>query len=420
MLDSHARQHHLNLADTTPTPPAQGPLRHGVSTTHLFAGGCGDLLGFEAAGYQPLFAANHAQAAIDTVAANFPSVTYRRCDINNLDFRDVPASRVLVGSPICKEVSPAGRISTASQHAPSSSGLTPARTGQWSRTRATAWDLIRAAEVHDYDVVCGENVPDFATRWNLFDAWLNVWDALGYNAQIASVDAAHISGPGNDAAPQHRHRILFAFTKKGLPQPDLRPRPQSLCLECGPVLGAQAWSRRFDKAGVRKVGIYGKQYRYICPNARCHRDVEPETRPIRDHIDLSRPGRRLREGRAGRKKFTPYEVETRRKVAVGLERFRGEPFLVILRNHCTVQSLDEPIGAITAEGNHHMLVKPASTLDDCEVQMISLRTKARAQRFPDSHSFQGTTAADLTRQVGNAVPVNAAYWLAQRVLPSLR
>jgi site-specific DNA-cytosine methylase len=33
--------------------------------------------------------------------------------------------------------------------------------------------------------------------------------------------------------------------------------------------------------------------------------------------------------------------------------------------------------------------------------------------------YQGNTAAELTRQVGNAVPVNAAYWLAQRVLPSL-
>ncbi|WP_406423540.1 hypothetical protein OH809_05180 [Streptomyces sp. NBC_00873] len=45
-----------------------------------------------------------------------------------------------------------------------------------------------------------------------------------------------------------------------------------------------------------------------------------------------------------------YAAETRRKVAIGLHRFGEEPFLVVLRNHCTVQSLDEPIGAITAEG----------------------------------------------------------------------
>ncbi|MEJ8640193.1 DNA cytosine methyltransferase [Streptomyces sp. MS2.AVA.5] len=396
--------------------PRQPALQNVATTTHLFAGGCGDLLGFAAAGYEPVFAANHAQAAIDTVQANFPTVAYQRCDINNLDFRDIPRSRVLVGSPICKEVSPAGRNSTASQQTGGA-----ARTGQWSRTRATAWDLIRAAEVHDYDVVCGENVPDFATRWVPFEPWLNVWDALGYNIDIASVNAAHISGQGNEAAPQHRNRILFAFTKKGLPRLDLQPRPESMCRTCGPVQGVQVWAKRFEQTGARRVGVYGKQYRYACPNVRCDAVVEPVTRPIRDHIDLTLPGRRFRDGRANCRKFTPYRAETRRKVTIGLERFHGEPFIAILRNHCTVQSLDEPIGAITAEGNHHLLVKPSRrlTVDDCEDQMISLRAKARAQRFPDTHVFQGPTAADLTRQVGNAVPVNAASWLAARLQPSL-
>ncbi|MEV7304321.1 DNA cytosine methyltransferase [Streptomyces clavifer] len=394
----------------------------GVTSTHLFAGGCGDMVGFAGAGFDPQFAANHMAAAIDTVRRNFPAVRYERCDINNLDFRHIPRTRVLVGSPICKEVAPAGGNSTASQkpvtgQAPAADGRAPAPA--WSRTRATAWDLIRANEVHDYDMVCGENVPDFVTRWALFEAWANVWDAMGFNGQIVSVDAAHISGPGNTAAPQHRHRVLFVFTRKGLPLPDLQVRPDCLCVECGPVQGVQVWAKRFSEPGVRKAGTYDKQYRYACPNARCGRRVEPVTLAIGDHIDLTLPGRSFGAGRRDRKKFTPYAQETRRKVAIGLQRYPGRPFLVVLRNHCTVQSLDEPIGAITAEGNHHMLVKPGPTVDDCEVQMISLRTKARAQRFPDGHVFEGTTAADLTRQVGNAVPVNVAHWLAQRVLPSL-
>ncbi|MET7621958.1 DNA cytosine methyltransferase [Streptomyces sp. NPDC005408] len=246
-----------------------------------------------------------------------------------------------------------------------------------------------------------------------------MWDAMGYDGLIASFDAAHISDEDTETAPQHRNRIVFVFVKKGLPLPGLHPRPACLCPQCGPVEGVQAWAKRFDKSGARKVGIYGKQYKYLCPHARCHRTVEPATRPIRDHIDLTLPGRQFRDGRANCKKFTPYVPETRRKVAIGLERFGDEAFLVILRNHCTVQSLDEPIGAITAEGNHHMLVKPGRTIDDCEVQMISLKTKARAQQFPDTHAFQGTTASDLTRQVGNAVPVNVAYWLTQQPQPSL-
>ncbi|XXZ47551.1 DNA cytosine methyltransferase (plasmid) [Streptomyces cavourensis] len=146
---------------------------HGITTTHLFAGGCGDLRGFQEAGFAPQYAANHSAEAIGTVRMNFPGVRYNRCDINNLDFRRIPRTRVAVGSPICKETSPAGRNSTASQERDVEDGDAPAPA--WSRTRATAWDLLRAAEVHDYDVVCGENVPDFATRWRPFSAWTSVW-----------------------------------------------------------------------------------------------------------------------------------------------------------------------------------------------------------------------------------------------------
>jgi len=70
----------------------------------------------------------------------------------------------------------------------------------WSRTRATAWDLIRAHEVHDYDLVCGENIPDFATRWVPFEAWLNVWKAMRMVPHVVSFNAAHISGPSNESA----------------------------------------------------------------------------------------------------------------------------------------------------------------------------------------------------------------------------
>ncbi|MCQ1581209.1 DNA cytosine methyltransferase [Streptomyces parvus] len=424
LLLSHPAGHHEDgpgpldhdggLANVPHSPIAA----HGTSTTHLFAGGLGDLLGFLEAGFDPQYAANHDAAAISTLRMNFPGVRYSRCDINNLDFRSIPRTRVAVGSPICKEASPAGRNSTASQRYPQNTPDGGAPEPQWSRTRATAWDLLRAAEVHDYDVVCGENVVDFATRWKPFVAWIAVWDAMGYDGQLVSIDAAHISGPGNEAAPQHRHRVLFVFTKKGLPAPDLRVRPRCICPECGPVDGVQEWGKRF-RPGVLKVGTYGQQYRYRCPDGRCRRQVEPVTRSIREHIDLSEPGRLVGQGRPNRRNFKPYAEETRRKIAIGMERFGDEPFLAILRNHCTVQSLDEPIGAITAEGNHHMLVKPGRTINECEVKMISLRTKARAQRFPDQHRFGGSRAADLTRQVGNAVPVNVARWLGERIAPVL-
>jgi DNA (cytosine-5)-methyltransferase 1 len=386
----------------------------GLTSTHLFCGGGGDLRGFAEAGVLPWFAANHAAAAIATILANWPGIGWDCCDINTLDFRRMPKTRILVGSPICTEATPAGRNSTAGQDRPNGKG------GKgWALTRATAWDLLRAAEVHGYDVVVGENVFDFVTRWNLFEVWASAWDRLGYTMHLVSLNAAHIAGPGNLAAPQHRHRVLFVCVKKSLPQPDLTLRPDCICPNCGPVQGVQSWGQRFDRTGERRVGVYGKQYRYMCPNLRCQAAVEPVVRTIRDHIDLTEPGRLVRDGKPHFKKFTPYADETRRKIAVGLQRFGQEPFLVILRNHCTVQSLDEPIGAITAEGNHHMLVKPGPTVEDCEVKMISFRTKAAAQRFPQEHEFLGDTDADLTRQIGNAVPVNVGHWLASRIVVAL-
>jgi DNA (cytosine-5)-methyltransferase 1 len=108
-------------------------------------------------------------------------------------------------------------------------------------------------------------------------------------------------------------------------QTNLSIRPDSWCPHCGPVQGVQVWGKRFDKPGVRKVGTYGKQYRYACPTMRCHQIVEPVTRAIRDHIDLSLPGRRFAEGKPNRKKFTPYAAETRRKVGTGLRRLLTLP-----------------------------------------------------------------------------------------------
>lgn len=398
---------------------------NGPTSTHLFSGGCGDLRGYVDAGFTATFAANHDADAVSTVRANFADVRAKRCDINNLDFRNIPRTAILAASPICTEISPAGGNATPQQQGQfeeEADGDEDERAAEpeFARTRATAWDLIRADEVHDYDAVCGENVIDFATRWRLFDAWLNVWDALGKNVQVVAVNSAHVRGKDNESAPQIRNRVVFCFSKKGLPLPDLRIRPACICPECGPVGGVQRWGKRFDQAGVRKVGNYGarQQYQYVCPTPRCHVPVQPIVRSIREHVDWSARGRRLGDGRPHRKVFEAYGPATTRKIRIGLERFEGEPFIAILRNNCTVQSLDAPVSTI-ATGNHHLLVRPGARLEDCEVRQLTVRERARAQRFPDTHIFAGDAETSQKRQVGNAVPVNVAHWLGSRVRAAL-
>ncbi|MFJ2833611.1 DNA cytosine methyltransferase [Streptomyces sp. NPDC087263] len=391
------------------------------TTNHLFAGGGGDLEGFRAAGFRPVTGANHAQPAVDTIKQNFRGVRALCENIHTLNMRQLPYARVLVGSPICKESAPAGgnsapQLATLDDAVEEADDTVEqddikARPADWSQTRATAFDLVRAEECGRYDVVAGENVPGFATRWKLFDDWLRIFDTLGKTATLVSFDAAHLDGEGFNAPPQHRHRIAFILARKGLPRPDLRPRPRAVCAHCGDVRAMQQWAR----PRMRKTATYGEGYRYICPNRRCgHREVVPLTRPIGDVLDLSAPTRRFGDGKPG-KKFRPYAETTRHKVELGLRKYEGKPFLVILRNHSTVQSLDEAAPAFTAEGNHHMYVEPAGTsLAETRVRMFTNREKARGQGFPDSHTFAGTST-EINRQIGNAFPPTSARWLATRV-----
>ncbi|MFC4512283.1 DNA cytosine methyltransferase [Streptomyces ehimensis] len=398
-----------------------------IPTNHLFSGGCGDMVGFANAGFRPRFAANHDPAAVATARANFPGVRARQENIHSLDMRRLPEAQVLVGSPICFEASPSGGRATPKTQLSLDDAAGDGETNEnsdeedekatpaaWSLTRATAWDLLRAAEVavaarRPYDVIAGENVPGFA-RWPLFNAWLRAFNDLGYTPHLTSVNAAHLESGEFGNAPQHRHRLLFVFTRKGLPKLDLRPRPLSLCPHCGLVRGTQRW----ETESRRRVGTYGITYIYVCPNRRCgHLEVKPVLRPIRDSIDWSLPTRKVSAGKPG-KTFRAYADETVRKVGLGRARFDGEPFIAVLRNNCTTQSLDEPIGTVTAAGTHHMLVIPGESLGDCRVRMLSVRERARAQTFPDTHYFQGN-ATEQTRLVGNAVPPTVGSWLAQRI-----
>jgi hypothetical protein len=82
-----------------------------------------------------------------------------------------------------------------------------------------------------------QNCPRYALRWR---------------APVSAPCRAGVSSPYWEAAPQHRQRILFAFTKKGLPLPDLRIRPACWCPECGPVQGVQIWGKRFDNPRARR------------------------------------------------------------------------------------------------------------------------------------------------------------------------
>lgn len=286
-----------------------------VTFTDIFCGAGGSSIGLSAAGFELKLAANHWQMAIDTHSANFRDAEHLCADVNNYDMRRLPTTDILWASPICTEISPAGGRARSKRPAAGQLDLfdEPLPSAAFDRTRATAYDVIRATEVHRYAAVLVENVVEFATDWELFDWWLSGMLKLGYRHQIVCVSSAHVGGQGVPYAPQWRDRLYIVFTRTGMPLPDVAPRPLAWCFTCAEhVHGVQWWKN----AKRPKLGKYRQQYLYRCPNRRCrHEVVEPYVSPAAAAIDWSDLGTRIGD------RTRPLAPKTVERIAAGLALF---------------------------------------------------------------------------------------------------
>jgi DNA (cytosine-5)-methyltransferase 1 len=342
---------------STPTlSPGDGP-----TSTHFFCGGGGDTQGFHEAGFRPYLAINHDSASIETHSANFPETEHLIADINNIDMRRLPKTDVLWGSPICQESSPAGGRKRR-RYNPAQLELLehgPVEDTTWERTRATAYDILRATEIVGYDAVLCENVIEFATDWPLFDWWLQAMAVLGYNHTLVCASSAHIGDEDNPHAPQWRDRIYVAFTRKGIRKPDLDPRPLAWCVECGEDVLARQWWKNDRKP---KIGKYRAQYLYRCPNVGCRYSVvEPYVRPAAQVIDWSDVGQRIGD------RARPLAAATRRRIETGLETF-GQPVVATVAGNTYERpgsgyvrawpAFDAPLTARTCTATDALAVSP--------------------------------------------------------------
>jgi len=448
--------------------------------TDLFCGAGGASSGLVEAGAEIVLAANHWATAIETHSANHPGTEHLCEDINRLNMRRLPSTTGLWASVICTEISPAGgRKRNRGQLELLEYGSIPVEA--FEVTRATALDVIRATEVHRYDLVVVENVPAFATDWALFGWWRDGMHLLGYRSQIISVSSAHVGDDSNDAAAQWRNRIYIVFTRDGVPVPDLTPRPLAWCEPCGEdVRARQSWNPG------RSIGEYRKQYRYVCPNSACrHADVEPYIRPASTAIDWSDIGQRIGD------RVKPLAARTMGKIVDGYRTYMAEPSLITV-NHggdssraiparfapfptrtvkigdglvvppgafitelrgggSTHRPVSHPLATVSAGGNHHGLVIPyrrgskaypagqpfhaMSTkvsggllqaerleqpigVDDLHFRMLKPREQLNAQRFPGDYIVHGNVA-EQTMQAGNAVSVNVARWIGEQAMAAM-
>ncbi|UXX94117.1 DNA cytosine methyltransferase [Streptomyces sp. AD2-2] len=64
------------------------------------------------------------------------------------------------------------------------------------------------------------------------------------------------------------------------------------------------------------------------------------------------------------------------------------------------------------------VVRSAPAIEDCYFRMLQPREHLSAQRFPETYQVVGSKAAQ-TQQAGNAVSVNVARWIGERLMPVL-
>lgn len=343
-----------------------------------------------------LFAVNHWCLALETHAANHPSAVHFCEDVETLKPSSIKHSRValLWASPECTHHSVA-------------LGGKP----RDSQSRATAWAVCKWAQELCVERIIVENVPEFL-KWgpldeegrrikklegSMFQAWTRVLQCLGYRVEWRLINAADYGDPTT------RTRLFVQAARGGR---------------------AVVWpSPTHSRDGLSL----------------------PRWRPVSGCIDWGDRGESIFE----RKR--PLKPNTLARIENGLSRFgaAAEPYMILLNGGGAMRfakPVTDPAPVVTAGGKHIGLVRPfitkyygsskgsrpvSSPLDtvttkarfglarpedgDIFFRMLRSRELSLAQGFPSDYKFRGTDT-QITKQIGNAVPVGVATALCLSVL----
>ena len=357
-----------------------------------FCGMGGSSSGLVEAGIEIKVAANHWARAIETHAANHPDTDHLCADIQAIDLRRLPKTRLMWASPICTEVSPAGGRKRRTDDLFQTHGHV-AQAG-FERTRVTFWEVIRAMELFRHDVVMIENVVEAVTSWELFPTWLHGVQALGYTPHFVSVSAAHVWDENNPPAPQWRDRIYIVLTRKGIKAPDLEPRPLAWCGQCTENVPALQWWKPHGTPTGYRVGKYNQQYHYVCPEG--HGRVEPWVAPAAAAIDWTDLGTRIGD----RKR--PLAAKTMDRIRYGAQLVQSGQFVMGGAGAQLARPVEDPMRTQRASGADFLVAAAGNTWD-----AISAGKGGYVRAWPahgDALQTQATTA-----QLGLVVPTGGTW-----------
>lgn len=196
-----------------------------IKTIDLFAGLGGFSEGAVMAGMKPVWAGNHWGLACQYHKANHPDTQVVQQDLQQADWRQVPAHDIVLASPACQ-----GHSKARGAEKPHHDAL-----------RSTAWAVVACTEYHQPKAVVVENVPEFM-QWDLYPSWVDALNRLGYSVAPHLIDAA------DHGVPQHRERVFIVCTKSKAPLNLRLPKRDHVAVNSVIKWDAHKWNR-IDKPG---------------------------------------------------------------------------------------------------------------------------------------------------------------------------
>ncbi len=325
----------------------------------LFAGAGGLALGFEQAGLKSVLLNEIDRHACATLRHNRPDWRVIEGDVAQLSFRQLCSEKIdiVAGGFPCQAFSYSGK-----------------KLG-FNDTRGTLFfEFARAVQELQPLICVGENVRGLVSHENgaTLKGMISVLDELGYDVVPPQVLKAILY-----RVPQKRERLFLVGIKKGTNIQFNYPDPHSEIYNLRDALRA---GRLYDcdvpASGGQLYPAHKRRVMDLVPPGGYWRDL-----PVDIQKEYMMKSFYLGGGKTGMARRISW----------------NEPCLTLTTSPAQKQT----------ERCHPDESRPFTT-----------REYARIQTFPDDWEFQGSIG-QIYRQIGNAVPVNLAYAVAQELVKSL-
>ena len=327
-----------------------------MNIVSFFAGAGGLDLGFQNAGFKVIWANEYDKEIWETYQKNHPHTILDKRSIVNVPSDEVPECDGIIGGPPCQSWSEAGAMK----------GIADKR-GQ------LFFDFIRILEAKQPKFFLAENVSGMLlgrhseALENIKELFRNA--GIGYELSFEMVNACDYN------VPQDRKRVIFVGIRKDL-----------------------GFKYQFQKPNFPKLTLKNAIW-----------DLKDNVMPAKANNKTN-----------GDECIIPNH------------EYMTGGFSTIYMSRNRVRSWDEPSFTIQACGRHAPIHPQAPKMKFIEQNIrvfvpgmehlyrrLSVRECARIQTFPDNFIFHYENIAAGYKMVGNAVPVNLAYFFANSIKAQL-